>query len=588
MQPDPPPHARNLRFDAADPRGGLIGTWLDEQGGVVYWFDAADAGRYVRFIERFLTHDQGALANHPFLLAPWQRDIVLAVFGWKQPDGLRKFRKVFIFVPSGNGKSMFNSAILVAMLIIGCEPRAEIYNAASDREQAKIIFETSKHMVEVNPALRRRVDIFTNSIVLKKDGSFYRVLSGSPGGKHGKRTQALAIDELHELKNRELIDGLGGTLGKRRQPLDLRASTAGFDRTSVCWQEYDYAKKILANPDADPRYLAVIYEAGANDDWKSEDTWRKANPNYGSAVNPEFIRGEFTKALENPAEENAFKRLHLNLWTEQETRWLAVEKWDACLASSRGLAAEMDAPPALFRSLAGCKNYAALDLGSTDDLSAFAQVFPPAGMPPPATKAGEAAAPSPAVSPALLSSVLMRYWMPEDNVMQATRRSGMPYSKWSEKCHCHRGGDPLDCTALIHLTPGTVTDYNFILRDIVAIHGVTPIEELALDPALAAKILNDLSGEGINAFKHQQGFISMGFAVKAMERAILGRLCVHAADAVTRWQFGNIVAVFDPAGNCKFTKKKAKEKIDGMVALAMAFGRAELNLQAGEPSITWI
>jgi len=547
---------------------------VDLQGGVEYWFDQRDAARYVRFIERFLTHDHGRLAGELFVLDTWEKEPVLAIFGWKQPDGLRKFRKVFIFVPSGQGKSMLLSAIGVAMLFIGGEPRAEIYNAASDREQAKVIFDTAKHMVEADPVLRSKVDIFTNSIVLKKDGSFYRVLSGKPGGKHGKRTQALLVDELHELPNRELIDGLGGTLGKRLQPVDFRASTAGFNKKSVCGEEYDYAKKVLNGVVENPHYLPIIYEASEADDWKSEATARQANPGYGTSVQPAFLAGELARALESPAEENTYKRLHLNLWTEQETRWLSVSKWDACEATPK------IRPLEFYRALSarGGRCYAALDLGSTDDLSALALDFPPVVAP--TTTTGEAAASPAVVSPAP-SSVVMRYWMPEENVAARTRRSGIDYLGWSRACHCHKGGHPLECKALIHLTPGPVTDYDFILRDILALHAVTPIVELAIDPHLFAKLYNDLTNNGINAFKHLQGFISMGFACKELERALLGKLLLHADDPVTRWQLGNIVASFDPAGNMKFNKKKASEKIDGWVALAMAAGRAALNLSAG-------
>src|SRR3990172_411099 len=323
-RPPAPPYARHPVWNAAQRR------WRD--GG--FWFDEQAAEKRVRFIETCLTHVKGEWAGRPFLLEEWQKKIVLALFGWKRPDGMRRFRKVFLYVPRKNGKTMLLAAILLVMFYVDQEPGAEVYNVAGDRAQAKICFNIAKRMVESSPVLRKRTEIWKSSMDDPATGSTFQALSSDAPGKHGTNPHAVGFDELHVQKNDELYEAMTTGDVARRQPVVIFATTADTMRKSVCNAEYDYACSVRDGLVPDPHYLPAIFECpkdsdGNYADWTQESTWRAANPNYGISVKPETLREAVERAKEDPSKQNQVMRLNLNIRTEQVTRWLSVDKWNS-------------------------------------------------------------------------------------------------------------------------------------------------------------------------------------------------------------------------------------------------------------------
>jgi phage terminase large subunit-like protein len=493
-----------------------------------FYFDETAADRAVQFIERFLVHTKGKWAGKPFKLEPWQRDeIIRPLFGWKRTaDGTRKYREAYIELPRKNGKSTLSSGIALLLTFADGEPGAEVYSAAGDRKQAAIVFNQAALMVRKSPALRKRAVVYKNSIVIEATASVYEVLSADAHTKHGLNVHAAVIDELHVQPNRELVDVLTTATGSRTQPLVVYITTAGYDRESICWEKHEYARQVLTGVIDDPTFFAFIAAADEADDWTDPATWEKANPGYGVTISKEYLEKECKKAQQVPAYQNTFRRLHLNQWTQQDTRWLDLSAWDAC-----GFP---------LPDLSGRECYAGLDLSSSIDIAAFLMVFPP-------EEDG-------------LYYLLPRFWIPEEGLVERGRRDRVPYDGWV------RDG-------FIKATEGNVQDYGAIQADIETLGETYNIREIAFDRWGAFQISQKLEGAGFTMVPFGQGFASMSAPMKDFLKIILEKKLAHGGNPVLRWMADNVVAKQDPAGNIKPDKSKSRNKIDGIVAAIMGLDR---------------
>ena len=492
-------------------------------------FDHDSADRVCQFFAECVRHVEGAAAGKPFVLEPWQRAIVGNLFGWKRPDGTRRYRESFIFIPRKNGKTTMVAGLVLAALFCDGERGAQVYSAAADRDQAALIYRQCKGMVLQDADLSRHAKVYetAKSIVIESMGSSYKAISAEANTKHGYNTHFAVIDELHAQPNRDLVDVLKTSTGARRQPLIVHITTSDFDRPSICNELHGYAGKVRDGLVDDPAFLPVIYEAKATDDWTSPETWRKANPNLGVSVSLEYLERECRQAKETPSYENTFKRLHLNVKTEQDVRWMQMDKWDAC--------GEVIVDPGYLK---GARCWGGLDLASTTDIAAFVLWFPES------------------------STVLPFFWMPADQAHVRERRDRVPYSAWE------RAG-------LIEMTPGNVIDYGFIRRRINELKAEYDIADIAYDPWNAQQFATQLQEEdGMTLTEFRQGFISMNEPTKRLERLVLEGALRHGGNKVLRWMASNVSVRTDPAGNIKIDKQRSTEKVDGMVALVMAIGRA--------------
>jgi phage terminase large subunit-like protein len=278
---------------------------------------------------RHLTHVKGEWAGTKFELAEWQfREIVEPLFNTRRPDGLRQFRTAYVEVPRKNAKSTLAAGLALYLLYADGEAGAEIISAAADRQQAHVTFDIAKSMVEADPVLRAMTVVYRRELYVPSTGSSHKVISSESYTKHGLNLSGAVVDELHAHESRELLDVLATSMGARRQPILFIITTAGHDRTSVCWQLHEHAVRVRDRVVSDPSFLPVLYGAEETDDWTSVDVWQRANPGYGVTIKPDFLAQEFRRAREMPAYENAFKRLHLNIWTSVETKWLDMATWD--------------------------------------------------------------------------------------------------------------------------------------------------------------------------------------------------------------------------------------------------------------------
>jgi phage terminase large subunit-like protein len=496
-----------------------------------YYYDEAAADLAVTFIQKFCFHTTGRWAGLPFILEPWQRDLVETIFGWKRmADGLRRYRMVYVEIPKKNGKSTFAAALALLLLVMDNEPRAEVYSAAGDRSQAGIVFDIGKQMCKQSPRIDAVTECYRDSIFVPTTFSKYQVINAEAGTKHGINIHALLFDELHVQRNRELWDTLVNGIASREQPLIIAFTTAGWDRNSICWEQHEYARQVIDGVIKDDEFLGVIYAADPDDDWTDPEVWKKANPGFGVTISESYLRTACERAQRVPAQQNAFRRLHLNQWTEQSSRWLELQMWRD---NELGVTLE---------SMAGRQCYAGGDLASTRDLTAFCFMFPPDDDWP-------------------MWIVIPRFYMPESNIKKRNDESQGKYLMW------HQAG-------YILTTPGDVTDYDWIREDLKTIGESIHINELAMDRWNATQLMIQLADDGLAVVPFGQGFASMAGPTREFERLIVGGEMCHDGNPVMSWMVSNAAVKMDPAGNMKPDKSKSSEKIDGIVAAIMALGRA--------------
>ena len=497
-----------------------------------YWYDERAAQVAVNFFEKVLVHVKGEWAGRPFILQEWQRESVIKpLFGWKRQDGSRRYRTAYIEIPRKNGKSSLAAGIALYLLFADGEYGAEVYSAAADRDQAHIVFDLAKQMAQASPALVKIAEIYKRSMVYTETMSSYKVLSADAFTKHGLNASGVVVDELHAQPTRDLVDVLETSTGARRQPLTVFITTAGYDRESICWEKHDYADRLLRGVIEDDSYFAYIVAASEEDDWLERSIWQKANPGFGVTVKEDYLEEQARKAELVPAYQNTFRRLHLNQWTQQESRWLDMNAWDVC------------ATPVNAKLLEGAECYGGLDLASSSDIASFVLDFP--------NEKGEDER----------HVWLPFFWIPEENMIERARKDRVPYDAWV------RDG-------LMFATPGNVIDYAFIIRHIEDLGLRYNIREIAFDRWGAFQVSQQLEGLGFTMVGFGQGFASMSAPTKDLLRLVLDGKLSHGGNKILRWMADNLVVSTDPAGNVKPNKQKSREKIDGIVAGVMALDRA--------------
>jgi phage terminase large subunit-like protein len=476
-----------------------------------------------------LKHSKGVHAGQAFTLSPWQQFITGSLDGWKRTDGKRRFRVAYEEIARKNGKSTFLAGTGIKTTFFDGEAGAEGYCAATKRDQARIVFDEMRRMVMRTPGLRSRIKAGASNLHQDATACKLEPLGADADTLDGLNVHFAAIDEVHAHKTRAVVDVIETATGARSQPLIVYITTAGYDRTSVCWELRNYSVQVLEGIFEDDTWFAYIATIDEGDRWQDEAVWVKANPNLGISVNLDDLQRKAEKAKRLPTAQNAFRRLHLNEWTEQSERWLPLEEWDAC-------ADAVDVED-------GRNGFIGLDLSSTRDLSSALLVFPDADG---------------------VLDLMPVFWIPEQSIesgsVMRAERDKEQLRNWIEQ-------------GLIRATPGNVIDYDVIRRDLNELAERFMLREIAYDPWNATQLVTQLQGDGFECFPLRQGFSSLSAPAKELEARVLSRRIRHGGHPVLRWMASNVAVEMDAAGNIKPSKKASTEKIDGIVALVIALDR---------------
>ena len=477
------------------------------------------------FIEKFCTHVKGELGGKPFLLEDWQKDdIIRPLFGWKDADGLRRYRTCYVEIPRKNGKSNLSAAIALYMLFADGEPGAEIISAAGDRGQASIVFDIARDMISNNRHLTQRSHVLKRVIHYKT--SWYKSISAEAYTKHGLNCHAVIFDELHTQPNRDLWDVLTTSTGARRQPIVMALTTAGHDRSSICYEVHEYAEKVRDGIIQDDTFLPVLYCADVDDDWTQEETWRKANPGYGSICHKSYFEQAVKTAKSSPSQVNSFLRLHLNIWTSAETAWIPDDIW---MKGNK---------PIPYDRLHTMPCFGGLDLASTQDLTAFAMLFRDDSND--------------------CFYLLVHQFVNAEKAHTKKLSAGIDYVAFE------RSGD-------ITITPGNVTDHGIVRAYISEQCQKYDIRSIGYDPRYSITIVSELEAEGIVMNTMAQQITIMNAPTKEFEMAVMRGQIIHGGNRCMRWQMGCAVVYVDVNENKRVTKeKKENKKVDGVIASIIA------------------
>lgn len=485
-----------------------------------YCKEAADYA--VAFIQA-LRHTTGIWDGKPFELIDWQEQIIRDIFGILKPNGYRQFNTAYIEVPKKNGKSELAAAVALLLTCGDGEQRAKVYSCASDKNQARIVFDVAMAMVRKSPALSKRVKITesTKTLFYIPTESTYQVLSADVASKHGFNTHGVIFDELHTQPNRKLYDVMTkGSGDARMQPLYFLITTAGDNTNSICYEVHQKALDILNGRKHDPTFYPVIFGADPDDDWTDPKVWKKANPSLGITVGIDKVKAACESAKQNPAEENSFRQLRLNQWVKQSVRWMPMDKWDAC------------AFPVDPKMLEGRVCYGGLDLSSSIDITAFVLVFPPEDEDD-------------------KYIVLPYFWIPEDNVDLRVKRDHVNYDLWIKQGY-------------LKTTEGNVVHYGFIEKFIEELGTKYNIREIAFDRWGAVQMVQNLEGMGFTVVPFGQGFKDMSPPTKELMKLVLEQKIAHGGHPVLRWMMDNIFIRTDPPETLSRIRKKAQRKLTAL------------------------
>jgi phage terminase large subunit-like protein len=523
------------------------------------WFDERAAEHVCAFFPRYLRHTKGRWAGQPFFLLPWQRSGLRAAFGWKRADGSRRFRIVWCEIPRKNGKTGLAAGVGLYLAFASGEPGAEVYSGASAKTQAAIAFNEAKRMRAQSSQLRELTNAFKYNISRPDNFSKYEVIAADYGTLDGLNLSGLIGDEVHAWKNREFYEVLHTAEGARTQPMEFLITTAGTDIDTLGGEMHEHAERVRDGVIEDHAFLPIIYGTGRDDDWTDPAVWANANPSLGATVTIEAIAAEAERAKKLPRYQNAFKRYYLNIWTEQETIWLPIDKWSQCTKGPESVTLE---------ALAGRRCFGGLDLSSTTDLTALALLFPRDDG----------------------ADLWMHFWMPKEGLAERVRRDRVPYDKWADQ-------------GFITLTDGDVVDYDVIRRMITgeapgadpeflvtsrkaAITNQVELVALARDRWNATQLTTQLMGDGVEIKDFGQGYASMSAPSKEFEKLVVEGTLNHGGNPVIDWMARVVTVRTDGADNVKPVKpdrRRSTKRIDGIVAGIMALGLAISTAADQEP-----
>lgn len=488
-----------------------------------------------------MPHIKGKLAGENIHLEPWQCFVITTAFGWLvRATGKRRFRRVYIEVPRGNAKSTLTSGVALKATFADGEGGAEGYSAATSRDQARIVFATAQAMARKRPQMCEAlgIEVLAHAIVQKSTASVMMALSADADTLDGKNIHFGAIDELHAHRTRAVFDVIETGAGKREQSMIWAITTAGSDRAGICYEQRSYAVKVLSAAATDDSLFAVIYTIDDTDDWQEEASWRKANPNWGISVEPDYVAQLAAKAMQMPAAQSNFKTKHLNVWVNADQAWMDMRAWDRA-GDPELLEADFAKDPA----------WMGLDLASKTDIAARVIIY------------------TREIESIRHYYLFGRYFLPEQAV---TDGRNSQYRGW-------------EAQGLLTITPGDTLDFQVVIDDVLAISSRAQVQDIGYDPWQATFLAQKLTENGATMIEYRNTVANFSAPMKEFDALIRQGRLHHNGDPVLSWMVSNVVCHTDAKENIYPRKERPENKIDGVVAGITALGRALSAIQTGDP-----
>lgn len=495
---------------------------LDRALDMGRYFDKKAAMRAIHFVEK-LKHTKGEWAGQRFRLEPWQQFVLWNIFGWKNADGTRRFRYAYIEIARKNGKTALSAGIGLYMLFADGESRPEVYSAATVKDQAKICFSDAVEIVKATD-LKNYLTPY-HSIVYELKGGMMKPLSSDYGTHDGLNPSCGIIDEFHAHKDSGMFDVIKSAFGTRRQPLMFIITTAGFDKSGVCYAYRENVIKVLRSVNEDDSLFGIIYTLDDKSEWDDPKMWIKANPNLGVSLSADYLADQVKDAKNRPEAVRNVMTKNVDLWVDAERTWILDDAWLKCIGTT---------DPA---DLKGCACWGGLDLSNVSDITAYVLLFHENDR----------------------FQLLPHFWIPEEKMLEKVRKENINYDKWAAEGY-------------VTVTPGNVIDYDFVKADILRIVADYDLRTSAYDRWNSSQTIIDLQNEGMECNPFGQGYGSMSAPTKEFEKLVLTGKIEHFGNPVLRWMFASTLVKTDPAGNIKPDKEKSTQKIDGIVAAIMALG----------------
>jgi phage terminase large subunit-like protein len=510
-----------------------------EKPGARWRFDAAEGLRIVRFIECLPhTKDRWAAKRQRLVLEPWQAWVVACVFGWLRngPGKVRRFREAYIEVPRKNGKSHLAAGIGLACMVADGVHGAEVYSGATTEKQAWEVFRPARIMAKQTPQLCEHygIEVNASNLLRLSDYARFEPLIGKPGD--GASPSCAIVDEFHEHDTPDLYDTMMTGMGAREQPLMLVITTAGVNIAGPCYEKRVEVQRMLDGSVPADRLFGVIWTIDEGDDWKDRKAWAKANPNLGVSVSEDYLAAQVEQAIRQPSKQSTVLCKHFNVWTGAKQAWINMEKWRAC-GDATITRERFQRDPC----------YVGLDLATRIDIAARVELF---------TRQVDGQA---------HYYVVPTFYVPESALHSA--KNAQAYRGWAAAGH-------------LQIVDGEEIDFAGIQNEVLALAGEITLRELAYDPWQATQLAQALREQQVQTIEFRNTVANMSPAMRELEAAIMSGRFHHDDNPVLNWMAANVVAKSDAKDNIYPRKELPDNKIDGIVALLMAIGRAMLGEQA--------
>lgn len=517
----------------------------------VYRMDEAAADHACNFAQ-LMPHTKGIWARKKELihLEPCQVFVLVSVFGWlRVSDGMRRYRTLYLEMARKNAKSTLLSVIGLYLLAMDGEEGAEVYSAATTRDQAKIVFSAARRMAQLEPEFRKRfgVEVWKDSLTVESTGSAFKPLSAEADTLEGQNPHGALVDELHVHKTRAVWDVVENGAGARSQPLLAAITTAGSNRAGICYEVRGYLISVLnvtlhrhdglgyrveGEAFADETFFGLIYTLDDEDSWQDEAVWLKANPLLGVSVYLDDLRRLARKASHLASAQPNFLTKRMCIWVNADAAWMDMLAWDRA-------AAKLD-----IDDYRGWNCIMGIDLASKVDVASLSMLF---------QKDGE-------------YRLFTRHWLPEDTISESDNSQ---YSGWAQN-------------EFITATDGNVLDHQAVQEEIEALAGLYQPSAIGYDPGFDRVIPQNLAIKGLPMVEVRPTVMNFSEPMKSLEAHVLSAKLQHDGNPVMTWMISNVVCHRDSKDNIYPRKERDDNKIDGVIATLIA-----LNVSAAEVKSIW-